>query len=176
MKIVLASASPRRRLLMEMLGVRELEVIPSLGEETVRPEWSPRRTVESLSRAKAGADTVVELDGAILGKPRDEEDAFRMLRSLSGREHRVYTGVTAISPERSLTRSERTAVTFRALSDGEIRAYIATGEPMDKAGAYGIQGIGSLFIPRVEGDYFNVMGLPLCLMGTMLRELGVHLL
>ena len=190
MRIILASGSPRRKELLEMLKVQNLEIIPARGEEKPHPELSPPELVCELSRAKAaeiapvheadtvtiGADTIVVLDGEVLGKPRDEADAERMLRALSGRSHTVYTGVTVIRGGTVISRAERTEVRFRALSDGEISAYIATGEPMDKAGAYGAQGYASLFVEALEGDFFNVMGLPLCLLGIMLKELGVNLL
>jgi septum formation protein len=122
------------------------------------------------------ADTVVSLDGRILGKPKDEADAETMLRLLSGRTHAVYTGVALVRDTRQIYRYETTLVSFRQLSQYEISAYISTGEPMDKAGAYGAQGIASLFIRRIEGDYFNVVGLPLFLLGSMLEELGLSAL
>lgn len=190
MDIILASASPRRRELLEMLGVKNLKIIPAHGEEIVPEGATAEDTVRALSRAKAlevaggaspesvtiGADTVVELDGEILGKPHGERMAFDMLRRLSGRVHNVYTGVTVVCAGQCQTGMEKTSVHFRSLTDEEIRAYIATGEPMDKAGAYGAQGIGSLFVERIEGDFFNVMGLPLCRLGQMLERLGVKLL
>jgi len=190
MRIILASGSPRRRELLEMLKVENLEIIPAKGEEKEHPELTPAELVCELSRCKAaeiapagepdtvtiGADTIVVLDGEVLGKPRDEADALRMLRALSGRSHTVYTGVTVIRGETVLSRAERTEVHFRPLTGEEISRYIATGEPMDKAGAYGAQGYASLFVEGLEGDFFNVMGLPLCLLGTMLKELGVNLL
>ena len=119
------------------------------------------------------ADTVVALDGRILGKPADGPDAFAMLSALSGRRHQVYTGLTVVCGAQRLTEHEVTAVTFRSLSSAEICAYIATGEPMDKAGAYGIQGRGALFVEGIEGDYYNVMGLPVCRLGRILARLGV---
>ena len=148
------------------------------------------RIVEELSLRKAqaaakkagpndliiAADTVVALDGAVLGKPRDEEDAFAMLSALSGREHRVYTGVTVLQGEQTVTEHEETAVTFRPLEDGEIRGYIATGEPMDKAGAYGIQGLGALLVSGIRGDYDNVVGLPVFRLGRILARFGIDLL
>lgn len=191
MRVILASASPRRRELLEMLRTPQLEIVPARGEELPHPGLPPAELVRELSRAKAeevahrcagpgdlviGADTVVALDGAVLGKPRDPEDACRMLRALSGRAHRVYTGVTVIRDGRSLSCAEETAVHFRALDEDEIRRYVATGEPLDKAGAYGAQGLASLFVERLEGDFFNVMGLPLCALGKQLRELGLSLL
>ena len=188
MSLILASASPRRRELLEKFGVPFL-VDPAAGPELPPAGATPAETVQALSAAKAGevarrhpgcvvigADTVVEQNGVILGKPRDEQDAFRMLRALSGREHRVYTGVTVTNGAATLSHAEETRVFFRALTDREIRAYIATGEPMDKAGAYGYQDFASLFVERIEGDYFNVVGLPLCRLGYMLETLGVILL
>ena len=175
-----------------MLGVANLEIRPAVGEEAAHPELSPAELVRALSLAKArevsetagagpedvviGADTVVALDGAVLGKPKDAADAARMLRALSGRTHTVYTGVTVLRGGETLCRAEETRVRFRALSEGEIARYIASGEPMDKAGAYGAQGLASLFVEGLEGDFFNVMGLPLCLLGQMLKEVGVELI
>ena len=191
MRLILASASPRRRELLEMLGVKKLEIIPPLGEELPHPELSPAELVRKLSFAKAsevaaavddpeavviGADTVVAIDDAVLGKPKDAGDAVRMLRLLSGRTHEVFTGVTVLRGGQATTASERTAVRFRALTEREIDAYVATGEPLDKAGAYGAQGKASLFVEGIEGDFFNVMGLPLCLLGKTLGKLGVVLL
>ena len=191
MKLILASGSPRRRELMEMLCPENLEIVPAVGEEAADPALPPDELVKALSRAKAaevrsrcaapadaviGADTVVALDGAVLGKPRDKADARRMLRALSGRTHTVYTGVTVLRGAQSLSHAERTEVRFRALSDEEIERYIATGEPMDKAGAYGAQGYASLFVEHLDGDFFNVMGLPLCALGKLLKQLGVNLL
>ena len=191
-KIILASASPRRRELLEMLGLA-FEILPARGEERIEPALAktPDKLVKALARQKAaeaasargdaeavviGADTVVVLDGTVLGKPKDAGDAKRMLRALSGRRHDVYTGVTVIRDNTVLSRAERTGVYFRKLGGDEIERYVATGEPLDKAGAYGIQGFGSLFAERIEGDFFNVMGLPLCLLGSMLKEVGVELL
>ena len=126
--------------------------------------------IDVQSLAVLGADTTVTLDGQILGKPEDREDAARILRKLSGRSHRVITGVALVTHEAVEVAAEVTAVQFLTLSDEEIAAYIATGEPMDKAGAYGIQGLAARWIPRVEGCYFNVMGLPLALVATMLES------
>ena len=191
MQIILASGSPRRRELMEMLCPENLRIIPAAGEERADPDLPPDELVKVLSRQKAeevaalhagpgdvviGADTVVALDGIILGKPKDETQAGEMLRALSGRAHSVYTGVTVIRDGEALSHAEHTRVFFRPLSDGEIDRYIATGEPMDKAGAYGAQGWASLFVERLEGDFFNVMGLPLCALGKLLKQLGVNLL
>ena len=190
MNIVLASASPRRRELLERIGVTNFTVAAPNVDESVEPGLSPADTVETLSLRKAraaaehlgpddlilAADTVVALDGGILGKPRDEDDAFSMLSALSGRENRVYTGVTVLRGDRTVTQHEVTAVTFRALAPDEIWGYIATGEPMDKAGAYGIQGVGALLVSGIRGDYSNVMGLPVFRLGLILREFGLDLL
>ena len=189
-KIVLASASPRRSELLRMLGFSDLIVHPAVGEEHPQKGLSPEETVKALSRNKAqevaaffhgealivAADTIVWLDGEILGKPHSEEHAFEMLRKLSGRDHEVYTGVTLLDSDGLLCEAECSRVHFRPLSDKEIRAYIATGEPMDKAGAYGAQGIGALFVRAIEGDFFNVMGLPVCRLGQMLAKKGVPIL
>ena len=122
------------------------------------------------------ADTIVVCDGERLGKPRDEADAFRMLRLLSGRDHQVMTGLTVLRGERSETLTEVTDIHFRELTDNEIRAYIATGEPMDKAGSYGIQGGAALFVSHLCGDYFNVVGLPVCALTGMLRRFGLRVM
>ena len=189
MSIILASNSPRRRELLAQIGIRDFQILSPDVDETVEPGLSPARMVETLSlrkaRAAAGragaddlilaADTVVALDGRVLGKPRDQEEAFAMLSALSGREHRVYTGVTVLGGGRAATEHEETAVAFRALSPEEIRDYIATGEPMDKAGAYGIQGVGALLVQGIRGDYCNVVGLPLFRLGRMLSGFGVKL-
>lgn len=190
MKLVLASASPRRKELLEVLGLRDFAIIPARGEEIAEPGLTPEETVCTLSLQKArevaaglepdalviAADTVVALDGKILGKPADEEDAFSMLSLLSGRTHEVFTGLTLMRGGREETIFERTEVRFRSLSPEEIRAYIATGEPMDKAGAYGAQGRASIFVEGVCGDFFNVVGLPLCRLSKMLEKMGVILL
>ena len=187
MGLILASGSPRRRQLLEQVGLT-FAVRSSDVDESVSPGLTPAQVVESLSARKGeavaaeaapgdlvlSADTVVALDGAILGKPRDRAEAEAMLTALSGRTHQVYTGVTLLQDGRRLTEHEVTAVTFRPLSPGEIAAYVSTGEPMDKAGAYGIQGLGALLVERLEGDYFNVMGLPLCRLGEMLAQFGVR--
>lgn len=189
MGIVLASASPRRKQLLEMLGLT-FTVRPAKGEEVVPEGADPKEAVKYLSAQKAGsiagecagddviigADTVVWYGGRILGKPRDEGDAARMLSMLSGNTHMVYTGVTVRKGDTVLSAVEETKVHFRRLSDREINAYIRTGEPMDKAGAYGAQGYASLFIEGMEGDFFNVMGLPVCRLGKLLKEVGVTLL
>ena len=193
MEIILASASPRRRVLLEMLSIRgaSIRVIPAgTDEDDLEDELSVEERVLVLARAKAcevalkcradcviiAADTLVCLDGEIMGKPSDSDDAVRMLRLLSGREHEVYTGVCVIHGEHEITRSQCTHVRFRELSEREIAAYVASGDPMDKAGAYGAQGRAALFIERIDGDYFNVVGLPLCLLGQMTAEIGINLL
>lgn len=190
MNIILASNSPRRRELLGQMGLKDFQVSAPNVDETVEPGLSPAEMVEELSLRKAraaaekagpedlviAADTVVALDGKVLGKPRDREDAFAMLSALSGREHRVYTGVTVLRGEGAATGHEETAVAFRALEPGEIRGYIATGEPMDKAGAYGIQGLGALLVSGIRGDYCSVVGLPVFRLGRMLADFGVELL
>lgn len=188
MSIILASQSPRRRELLAQMGVPQFEVVPALGEEIASPGLSPAQLVEVLSRQKAeevavqagpddvviAADTVVAVDGAVLGKPRDPADAARMLSLLSGRAHTVYTGVTVRRGTFSRIAHEATQVRFRPLTQSEISAYIATGEPMDKAGAYGVQGLGALLVERLDGDFFNVMGLPVLRLSRMLERFGVH--
>ena len=188
MKIILASQSPRRRELLERMGLTQFEIRPARGEETASPDLTPARLVEELSRQKAAetaltagaddiiiaADTVVAADSRVLGKPHTPEEAAEMLRFLSGRIHTVYTGVTVRQGERVLTLHEATDVVFRPLTEREIAAYVATGEPMDKAGAYGIQGRGCVLVEGIRGDYYNVMGLPVCRLALMLREFGVE--
>jgi septum formation protein len=186
--LVLASASPRRQELLRNAGIT-FTVQPADVDETPLPGEPPRECAERLAREKAlavwrmrphdlvlGADTIVVVEETILGKPADADDAARMLRLLSGRVHRVITGVCLVeaaaqrSNEQLRTASETTLVTMSEISDDEIRAYVATGEPMDKAGAYAIQGMASRWIPRIEGDYSNVVGLPEALVYRMLRE------
>lgn len=164
---------------------------PAVGEEIIPAGTPVTDTARVLSAQKAkevydrhrgedvtviGSDTIVVCDGKIYGKPKDEEDAKRMLRELSGKTHQVLTGVTILSGDFEESFTSATDVTFFPLSDAQIDAYVATGEPMDKAGAYGIQGRASLFVEGIRGDYFTVMGLPLCRLGQMLREVGVELL
>ena len=186
MTIVLASGSPRRKELLEMLGFKDMLIIPARGEETAPEDAAPDVIVKTLSAAKAkevaaqrdrediiiAADTIVWSNGRMLGKPRDEQEAFRMLSELSGKTHEVYTGVSVIKGDAAISEYEKTYVTFRKISDDEIKAYIKTGEPMDKAGAYGIQGKASIFVERIEGDYFNVVGLPLCRLNEILKKQG----
>lgn len=171
--LVLASRSPRRRMILEMAGIPFVQ-LPGGVEETfidggpgeVVVHWAVRKagSVMDLSEGRPvlGADTMVALESRLLGKPRDPEEAFEMLSSLSGRWHSVFGGVALKWPEKGLDFSfhEETMVKFRALSPGEIRAYLDTGEPMDKAGAYGIQGLGCVLVESIRGCYFNVMGLP----------------
>ena len=190
MDIILASQSPRRRELLERMGVRDFRVVTPDIDEHMDRELPPEELVRRISLEKAlavqeqegntsiiiAADTVVALDGAVLGKPADELEAFKMLSTLSGCRHQVYTGVTVLRGEERYTVSEETTVTFRELSAEEIDRYIATGEPMDKAGAYGIQGYGALLVSGIQGDYYNVMGLPVCRLGMLLRQLGVDCL
>lgn len=190
MRIILASASPRRKELMSMLGFNELIVVPAKGEERVPEGLTPGEIAGRLAAQKAlevseraededvivAADTIVVLDGKIFGKPGDAREAHDMLCSLSGRSHEVYTGVSVIRGKKHLSGYERTLVRFRELSEDEIYAYISTGEPMDKAGAYGAQGVGALIVEGIEGDFFNVMGLPLCRLGAMLKQQGVTVL
>lgn len=181
MELILASGSPRRSELLRQIGLT-FSVHPADVDETLDPDWIPAEAVERLSARKAeavaqrfpdqlilAADTVVSLEGDIMGKPLSPRSAFAMLSALSGRTHEVFTGLTLRQGDQVVTVSERTAVTFRPLTSEEISAYIATGEPMDKAGAYGIQGRGALFITGIEGDYFNVMGLPLCRLSQLLK-------
>ena len=185
--IVLASASPRRRELMNMLAFSSFTVCPAAGPEKMPEHASPEDAVKALASQKAeevasrcdpdaliiAADTVVVCDGRILGKPRDEEDAFRMLRLLSGRTHEVYTGLCLKDKDSCVTEAERTAVRFRTLSDGEIRRYIETGEPMDKAGAYAIQGGAAPFVEKLDGEFENVVGFPVAEVGEMLKAFGL---
>lgn len=173
MKILLASASPRRKELIKLIS-EDVRICPADCDETVPVGFSGSETVSYLSKIKGeavkntakddetvvSADTVVCLDDKILGKPVSDEDAFSMLRMLSGRTHSVYTGVTLIKGEKVKTFFEETKVTFYELSDEEINEYIKTGEPRDKAGAYGIQGKGALLVKSIDGDYLNVVGLP----------------
>lgn len=190
MDIILASGSPRRRELLSQIGVQHYRVVTSDVDESADPDLPPDQLVELLSRRKAeavraqlgpdpliiAADTVVALEGEVLGKPGDETGAFRMLSALSGNRHQVYTGFTVLRGDRVVTGHEMTAVTFRELEPEEIEDYIATGEPMDKAGAYGIQGVGAVLISGIEGDYFNVMGLPVYRLSRVLASFGVDTL
>lgn len=182
-KVILASQSPRRRELLSLIGIAH-EVRPANIDETYLAGEVPARHAERLARTKAetiavsdavtiGSDTIVVIDGDVLGKPGDEDVAAHMLRRLSGRSHIVITGVAVRWNGRTVSAIEQVVVTFRALTDADIRSYIATGEPMDKAGAYGIQGFGATIVERVDGDYFAVMGLPLNRLTRLLAELGL---
>ena len=195
MALILASASSRRQELLRNAGIA-FTVQPTNIPEVLGDGECPRVSAERLAREKAlaifhqqanafvlGADTIVIIDEQILGKPRDRDDAARMLRILSGRTHQVTTGVCLVGPQTRVgsgalasfedVRSETTLVNMSTLTDDDIRSYIATGEPIDKAGAYAIQGIASRWIPRIEGDYFNVVGLPVSLVYRMIREHAV---
>ena len=188
--IVLASASPRRKELMEMLGFENIRILPAKGEEQVDPTLPPEELVMALASNKGrevaaqcgdddvviAADTIVWFDGRVFGKPHSREQAVGMLRALSGNTHEVYTGVSVRRGGKELLRYEKSAVHFRELTEEEIGRYVDTGEPMDKAGAYGAQGKAALFVRGIEGDFFNVMGLPLCLLGSMLKEQGVEVI
>ena len=189
-KIVLASASPRRHELLGRIGITEFDIrIPEV-EESFPEGLTPQQVVEHISREKAEAaaklctddeivitaDTMVFLDQHRLGKPRDEEDALRMLTALQGRHHTVCTGVTVRRGTQVITESETTQVYFRSATKEELLAYIATGEPMDKAGSYGVQGKGALLVEKLDGDFFNVMGLPVLRLSRMLQHFGVNLL
>lgn len=182
--LILASSSPRRAELLRRLGLR-FTIVPADIDETYLPGEPPAEHAERLAREKAeavarrlpealviGSDTIVVVDGNVLGKPRDAEAADRMLASLSGREHEVCTGVAVASGGSVISSLERVRVTFRHLSDAERRQYIETGEPMDKAGAYGIQGFGSAIVESIEGDYFSVMGLPVVRLLALLEKAG----
>ncbi len=188
-KLILASKSPRRAELLERLGL-SYTVISADCDEWFPDGLGPEEIVQYISREKAHAaanmvapedivitaDTLVFLDGQRLGKPRNEEDAFSMLSALSGREHTVCTGVTVMQGNRTLSRAVSTRVRFAALDETTIRAYIRTGEPMDKAGAYGIQAYGALLVEAIDGDFFNVMGLPLRTLAQMLEKFGLRVL
>ena len=192
-KLILASASPRRRELVAMLGI-PFEVVPSLADEDTPDTWNAAQVVEELALRKAkavydalpmqseqaiimGSDTVVVLDGKILGKPANRQEAQDMLESLQGRTHQVYSGVACIRTTDGASQvSHRvTSVTMKPLTSKVIEAYVRTGEPDDKAGSYAIQGLGATFIERIEGCYFNVVGLPLALLSDLLADLGVHM-
>ena len=187
-RIVLASGSPRRQELLGRMGIRDFVVSVPQVEEVCPEGLTPEETVCHISRQKSAAvqaepddivitaDTMVFLDDQRLGKPQDEADALRMLTALQGRRHTVCTGVTVRQGDRVLTESEATGVVFRPAEESELRAYIATGEPMDKAGSYGVQGKGALLVERLEGDFFNVMGLPVLRLSRMLAQFGIKLL
>ena len=188
-ELILASQSPRRQELLRRIGLQDFTVLVSEADESYDPAWTPEELVSRLSARKAAAvggeegagainnapETMVFLDDGRLGKPRDEADAFRMLSELSGREHTVRTGVTVRQGDTVRPEVGATAVRFRPLTAEEIWCYIRTGEPMDKAGAYGIQERGALLVEGIRGDYFNVMGLPVLRLGRMLQAFGLDL-
>lgn len=184
-RVVLASQSPRRRELLTLVGIVH-DVQPADIDETVGADEAPVPHCERLAREKAmlvatrnpealviGSDTIVVIDGQILGKPASPDDAVRMLTTLAGRTHTVFTAVAVCYGGETRASVEAVSVTFRPLSEALIRAYVATGEPMDKAGAYGIQGYGATIVERIDGDYFAVMGLPLGRMITLIRDAGL---
>ena len=183
MNLILASASPRRQELLKLFGIPFTVRVADI-DETMDPQLPPYDEVARVSRAKAmavprkngdvviAADTIVVCAGKVLGKPRDEEDAKAMLSLLSGRDHQVMTGCTLLRGEKCETFTEVTDIHFRPLSKKEIENYVATGEPMDKAGSYGIQGGAALFCQRMVGDYYNVMGLPVCALGESLKKIA----
>ena len=182
MQLILASASPRRQELLKLFGLPFTVRVADI-DETMDPGLPPFDEVGRVSRAKAlaipretddiviAADTIVVCEGKVLGKPKDENDAFAILSLLSGRHHEVMTGMTVLRDDEVITHTEVTKIHFRDLLPAEIRAYIASGEPMDKAGAYGIQGGAALFADEMVGDYYNVMGLPVCRLAMILRQL-----
>lgn len=183
-RLILASSSPRRKELLELANL-PFKILVSDIEETIPGNELPETIVQLLARQKAmsvaekardayviGADTIVVYNDIILGKPKTTEDAYATLKMLSDKTHEVLTGVSIISPEREVTFFERTKVTFWPLEEEEIKQYIASGEPMDKAGSYGIQGRGSLLVKKVEGDYFSVVGLPIARTVRELKKLG----
>lgn len=194
-RLILASASPRRQALLAMLGL-DFQVMVSSFEEKGQADRSasPADLVMATARGKAeevfrvtsgqpetaddlviAADTIVVLDGSFLEKPASQEEARRMLRALSGRWHQVFTGLALFHHRKRITACEMTRVHFRPLTEAEISAYISTGEPMDKAGAYGIQGLGAILIDRIEGCFYNVMGLPVSRLALLLKEYGITL-
>ena len=183
-RLILASGSPRRHELLTTAGIPHQIRVP-MADETLPPHIESRRAVALLSQRKAAAalaispeenalvlaaDTVVSLDGEILGKPHSEEEARQMLKRLSGQSHTVCTGVTVANRVKSVTAVEVTAVHMREIRTEEIDAYVASGDPMDKAGAYGIQGKAGIFVSGIDGDYFNIVGLPVCLVGNILSK------
>ena len=183
MQLILASQSPRRKELMGLFA-RPFCIRVADIDETMDTAKAPYDEVARVSLLKAravlreegdvvvAADTIVVCENKILGKPKTQEDAFQMLRLLSGKDHQVMTGLTVLKGDEAIVHTEVTDVHFRPLSDAEITAYIRTGEPMDKAGAYGIQGGGALFVEKIVGDYYNVMGLPVCKLGQALKTIA----
>ena len=187
MQLILASASPRRRELLSLFGIPFVIRAADI-DETMDPGGSPFDEVGRVSRLKAlataraagdvviAADTIVVCAGRVLGKPHDADDAKAMLRLLSGRDHQVMTGVTVLRGDEAVTFTEVTDLHFRDLTDREIARYVASGEPMDKAGSYGIQGGAALFCTGMTGDYYNVMGLPVCRLGQVLGQMAPELM
>ena len=187
MQLILASGSPRRRELLSLFGIPFVIRAADI-DETMDPEKPPFDEVARVSRLKAmavtrekddlviAADTIVVCEGRVLGKPHSREEALSMLRLLSGRDHQVMTGCTLVRGDRSQTFTEVTDLHFRPLKDTEIARYVDSGEPMDKAGAYGIQGGAALFCEKIVGDYYNVMGLPVCRLGQVLREFAPEIM
>jgi len=194
-QLVLASSSPRRRELVALLDLSLPVLILSTNADEDTPEdWSPTQIVEQLALRKAnaaieqlqgentlhavviGADTIVVLDGQVMGKPKDTADAVRMLSALQGREHEVYTGVATIGTAdgQAIVRHRKTRVSMKPMDERQIRRYVATGEPMDKAGSYAIQGLGATIVDKIDGCYFNVVGLPLSLLTDMLDAFGIE--
>lgn len=181
MQLILASQSPRRKVLLEMFHIPFVVRVADIDEQ-MDPQKDPYAEVGRVSREKAeavaqnpedviiAADTIVVCENQVLGKPKDAQDAYRMLRLLSGRDHQVMTGMTVMHNGQATVCTEVTDIHFRELCDGEIWNYIRTGEPMDKAGSYGIQGGAALFVERISGDYYNVMGLPVCRLSQILRQ------
>ena len=187
-RILLASGSPRRQELLRRIGITDFTVIVPQVDESYPDNLTPQEIVQYISREKSlavssapddiviTADTMVFLNGQKLGKPRDEAHALSMLMALQGRKHMVCTGVTVRQGETIHTCAQSTDVYFRGATQAELLAYIRSGEPMDKAGAYGVQGQGALLVERIDGDFFNVMGLPVSLLAKMLAAFGINLL
>lgn len=188
-ELILASASPRRRDLLEMLGLFDLTILPAYGEAPLDPRLPVSEAVARVALSKArdsasrapkgslilGADTIVCLEGKILGKPKNAAEASAMLHALSGKKHTVYTGMALIQDDRELCDTAAADVWFRPMEEVEIDAYIATGSPLDKAGAYGAQDLAALFVERIEGEFYTVVGLPMCGLGKLLAAFGIRL-
>ena len=187
-ELILASASPRRRDLLEMLGLFDLTVLPAWGEAPLDPRLPVDEAVARVALSKArdsasrapkgslvlGADTIVCLEGKILGKPKNAAEASAMLHALSGKKHTVYTGMALIQDDRELCDTAAADVWFRPMEEVEIDAYIATGSPLDKAGAYGAQDLAALFVERIDGEFYTVVGLPMCGLGKLLAAFGIR--
>jgi len=185
-KLILASASPRRQALLKQMGLSDFEIRPP-AQEITAAHLPPDQAVLAVAQAKGqsvtstpgemilAADTEVYFSGKLLGKPQSQQDAIQMLQALSGKKHTVYTGMVLLLDGREVTGVEETSVYFKTLTDTEIKRYVKSGEPMDKAGAYGIQGKAAHFIRRIEGDVYNVIGLPLYLLSELAQEMGVML-